>query len=107
VGISGKGSGFLKLPNYQTEVCTLRNPITKEKTMKIFWWQAGLHVEPESQEERAALMAIWSGVKKTSLHEMFGTNGQGSTSILVEQIKDSLIANHQMSPSSSILESDH
>lgn len=23
--------------------------------MRVYWWQAGLHLEPESKEERAAL----------------------------------------------------
>ena len=29
--------------------------------MKVFWWQAGVHIEPESDEERAALLTITKG----------------------------------------------
>ena len=31
--------------------------------MKVFWWQAGLHFEPESEEDRKSLMSIWSAKK--------------------------------------------
>ena len=26
--------------------------------MKIFWWQGGLHVEPENDDERKALLTL-------------------------------------------------
>jgi hypothetical protein len=35
----------------------------KGKEMKVFWWQAGLHFEPESEEDRKSLMSIWSAKK--------------------------------------------
>jgi hypothetical protein len=28
--------------------------------MKISWWQGGLHIEPESAEDTAALMRLWN-----------------------------------------------
>jgi len=27
--------------------------------MKMFWWQGGLHIEPEDAEDRKALMKLW------------------------------------------------
>ena len=39
------------------------------KGMKVFWWQGGLHAEPETREERAALKTLWEGIRKTSLAE--------------------------------------
>jgi hypothetical protein len=41
----------------------------KGRGMRIFWWQAGLHVEPESDHERTALLVLSeslniSGIKK-------------------------------------------
>ena len=26
--------------------------------MKVYWWQGGVHVEPENDKDRAALMAL-------------------------------------------------
>jgi hypothetical protein len=31
--------------------------------MKILWWQGGLHFEPDSDEDRAALMRLWEAEK--------------------------------------------
>lgn len=31
--------------------------------MKVFWWQAGLHLEPETNEEREALVSLVNSVK--------------------------------------------
>jgi hypothetical protein len=37
--------------------------------MKVFWLNGGLHAEPESTEEHAALSVIYRSVRKTSLAE--------------------------------------
>jgi hypothetical protein len=37
--------------------------------MKVFWLNGGLHAEPESTEEHAALSLIYRSVRKTSLAE--------------------------------------
>ena len=42
--------------------------------MKIFWWQAGLHIEPENFAEIEALILLWDSTKKTSI----GAEGAGS-----------------------------
>lgn len=36
--------------------------------MKVFWWQGGVHIEPENDEDRVALLAItavlpWNGIR--------------------------------------------
>jgi hypothetical protein len=32
--------------------------------MKIFWWQAGLHFEPENEQDSNALMLLWEAKKQ-------------------------------------------
>ncbi len=54
--------------------------------MKIFWGQGRLHLEPENEEERTALMVLWKGPAKTSFLEMSGKNSQDSTSELSEHV---------------------
>jgi len=40
--------------------------------VKVFWWQCGLHVEPENQAESDALILIWQSIRKT---DIWGGNG--------------------------------
>jgi len=35
--------------------------------MKVFWWELGLHIEPESSEESKALHLLWNNVRCTSI----------------------------------------
>jgi hypothetical protein len=35
--------------------------------MKVFWWQGGLHAEPESPEEGKALMLLWKSIHRSSI----------------------------------------
>ena len=35
--------------------------------MKMFWWQGGLHIEPETKEERVALALLLDSAKITSI----------------------------------------
>ncbi len=35
--------------------------------MRIFWWQGGLHAEPENDDERKALALIYEASRKTDL----------------------------------------
>jgi hypothetical protein len=35
--------------------------------MKIFWWQLGLHIEPENKEEQAALCLLLDKARFTSI----------------------------------------
>lgn len=37
--------------------------------MKVYWWQGGLHLEPESQEEREALHLLTSRLNFIDLRE--------------------------------------
>lgn len=30
--------------------------------MKVFWWQGGLHIQPESDVENEALLIVWRGI---------------------------------------------
>jgi hypothetical protein len=35
--------------------------------MKVFWWQGGLHAEPETKEEQKALVLLLDSMKLTSM----------------------------------------
>ena len=35
--------------------------------MQIYWWQAGLYIKPETEEERKALVVLWNSLKCTDL----------------------------------------
>ena len=41
--------------------------------MRIFWYQGGLHAEPESPEEGRAMRLVWDSVKRASI----GAEGAG------------------------------
>jgi hypothetical protein len=59
--------------------------------MKIFWWQAGLHFEPETKAETDALMVLWEA-KKTLAH--ISDASRASTSGIVrEELLDSIAGN--------------
>jgi hypothetical protein len=34
--------------------------------MKVFWWQVGLHIEPENDDERKALILLYDSLKLES-----------------------------------------
>ncbi len=38
--------------------------------MRIFWWQHGLHLKPESQEEANMLVALVDNTRFTDKHEL-------------------------------------
>ena len=39
--------------------------------MKVYWWQGGVHIEPESQEEREALYFLTNKLNLVNLsHEI-------------------------------------
>jgi hypothetical protein len=50
--------------------------------MKIYWWQGGLHVEPESREDTEALMRIW-GARRISVASQ--ELDEGSTGVVLEK----------------------
>lgn len=35
--------------------------------MKVFWWQGGLHAEPETAEEGKAMRLLYDSIKRTSI----------------------------------------
>lgn len=67
--------------------------------MKIFWWQGGLHAEPETAEEGAAMRLLSDAVRSTSIG---AGNNMGPKSVVVgsvlatgtdQQTSEDLIAN--------------
>lgn len=41
--------------------------------MKVFWWQGGLHLEPETSSETSALQTLWSGLSRVEVdHGVLG-----------------------------------
>jgi hypothetical protein len=53
--------------------------------MKMYWWQGGVHVEPENREDRDALMRLWNADKVTSGASQQG-DGSGSLSVIGEKL---------------------
>ena len=41
--------------------------------MKIFWWQGGVHIDPENQEEREALIVLLDNLKILDVKEIIPT----------------------------------
>jgi hypothetical protein len=35
--------------------------------MKVFWWQGGIHVEPETPEEAKAMRTLYDAAKRSSI----------------------------------------
>jgi hypothetical protein len=65
--------------------------------MRIFWWQEGLHFEPESKEERQALALLLDGLKFTSI----GADPLlESTGIICQQLAVGGVSDLQTDPSS-------
>jgi hypothetical protein len=59
--------------------------------MKIFWWQNGLHFEPETSEERKALALLLASSQLTSIA---GEAKSGASSgVLGEEISESIVRN--------------
>jgi hypothetical protein len=59
--------------------------------MKAFWWQAGLHLEPETDGERSALALVYESLKKTDIR---------SDSAGAEQLAHGVVGYFQLDPSS-------
>ena len=62
--------------------------------MKVFWWQCGLHIEPESNEEHAALCLLLDTVKFTSIaadspEEL--TKSVQTSSVLCQQLSEEVV----------------
>ena len=49
-------------------------------SMNVYWWQGGLHAEPETDAEREALMTLWNGVRRDE-HAPANATEDGSISV--------------------------
>jgi hypothetical protein len=47
--------------------------------MKVFWWQAGLHFEPENDEDSTALLVLSACLKFSDTDKRFPTSPIGLT----------------------------
>jgi hypothetical protein len=59
--------------------------------MKVFWWQAGLHFEPETSEERKALVLLFDSVDRST----------AVSGILDEKLPEGVVTDSQPSPCTS------
>jgi ADP-glucose pyrophosphorylase len=57
--------------------------------MKIFWWQAGLHFEPETKAEIDALMILWES--KRILPEVNENGVVSSGCVIDKKLSNSII----------------
>lgn len=65
--------------------------------MKIFWWQGGLHVEPETPEEGKAMQTLYKAAKRWSIAGEGGRGPKGpgvsSSSPSSEQLSEQVVGN--------------
>jgi hypothetical protein len=47
----------------------LNFPFDEEESVKVFWFQAGLHFEPETKEEQKALALLLGAIKVVDLKD--------------------------------------
>ena len=65
--------------------------------MKVFWWQAGLHFEPETGEERRALALLLDSAKLGSVFPPPSELTAGSR-VLPEQGAEIVVADPERPP---------
>ncbi len=58
--------------------------------MKVFWWQGGLHFEPENKAETDALMILWEAKRESPVNDSTGLS-VGSFSVVDEQVFNRLV----------------
>lgn len=58
--------------------------------MKIYWWQGGIHLEPESGEDRDALMRLWNAerVQPAPSPTRSGSTGEVGIEFINDSIRD-------------------
>ena len=72
--------------------------------MKVFWWQGGLHAEPETPEEGRAMQLLFENCKRSSIAadgEAGAKAAKGQsflTSSALQQLSESNVANEQFIP---------
>jgi hypothetical protein len=70
----------------------------------VFWHQGGLHVHPESKREGQLLGELLNGLKVGKPPELDGPTTSGQ-SLGGQDLQDCLAGDHQILPSSNVLES--
>ena len=63
--------------------------------MRIFWHQGGLHIEPEGDRERAALVEIVENVKFGKAPEMQQRIPGGCSELGGEEFFEAVVGNHE------------
>jgi hypothetical protein len=53
----------------------------KMRKMKVYWWQAGLHFEPESESDSTALTVLSKSLKLIQIDEEIVAGPIGSTDL--------------------------
>jgi hypothetical protein len=69
--------------------------------MKAFWYQGGLHFEPETPQEGAAMRLLYDSVRRSSVGaenagegpKAPGEGANSKSSVLTEQFSEGLVAN--------------
>jgi hypothetical protein len=63
-----------------------------EKSMKIFWWQGGLHFEPENTVDRDALMLLWRAERVSPIKgNQTSCSTVSGSSVISEHVENSLV----------------
>lgn len=53
--------------------------------MKVFWWQGGLHLEPENKTETDALTLLWEAKKESPAGSAEPSDSSDSSSSVVNE----------------------
>ena len=90
-------------PSLYTRVSTLSREscrlLVYNLDMRIFWHQGGLHIEPEGERERAALVEIVENVRFGKPPEMRQRIPGGCSELGGEEFFEAVVGNHEASPS--------
>ncbi len=71
--------------------------------MNVWWHNGGLRLDPETDEERAALETLWRGASKVLPEHQRVRHGSG-TSVRTEHLPDSGVVNQEVVPSGTVVE---
>jgi len=66
---AGKDSRFGERSIEEASRYLIRNflSLSRRRTMRIFWWQGGLHFEPETAEEGKAMRLLYGNASRTTI----------------------------------------
>jgi len=60
--------------------------------MKMYWWQGGLHIEPESDTDRNALVCLWEAERVVPAENgNAGCSTSSGSGVFLKQVENDLV----------------